>query len=179
MFPLTGADEPDAVRKLMSLSEKVRPHNSKLHPLPAHRNLMPSPRTGQRPPVSPRSNRPQTAVVLSPESSSVVSLGNIALRKSNTTSTSHAKYKNKASAIIRFESTFGKTITLVFVNDFSRNRFRRFKRIIQSDQFCGQLPAAVRHRLRSQQHRFIQLRQSQYEFRRLHQQPSSRQETSR
>ena len=163
----------------MSLSEKVRPHNSKLHPLPAHRNLMPSPRTGQRPPVSPRSNRPQTAVVLSPESSSVVSLGNIALRKSNTTSTSHAKYQNEASAIIRFESTFGKTITLVFVNYFFRNRFRRFKRIIESDQFCGQLPAAVRHRLRSQQHRFVQLRQSQYEFRRLHQQPPSRQETSR
>ena len=133
MFPLTGADEPDAVRKLMSLSKKVRPHNSKLHPLPAHRNLMPSPRTGQRPPVSPRSNRRQTAVVLSPESSSVVSLGNIALRKSNTTSTSHAKYQNEASAI-RFESTFGK---INYINITRRSKtIIRILLLLFQNTFC-------------------------------------------
>ncbi len=74
----------------MALSEKVRPHNQKLHPLPPNHKLQPplhSPGLGRRP-VSPRPPprlQQPSAVHLSPESSSVVSLSNIALRKSATT----------------------------------------------------------------------------------------------
>ena len=99
IFP--GAEEPEAVRKLMSLSEKVKPHNSKLHPLPGHHiavpSLHPSPGVTRRP-VSPGrvagAHRPMAAVHLTAESSSVSSLGNrTALRKSQTPSTSgRARY---------------------------------------------------------------------------------------
>ncbi|KAL5018416.1 hypothetical protein ScPMuIL_004138 [Solemya velum] len=73
--PKFGAASPEAVRKLMALSDKVRPHNSK-YPLPS----VVSPTLGRRPPTSPRHLR-NLPVHLSSESSSVVSLSNIALRK--------------------------------------------------------------------------------------------------
>lgn len=88
-FPSTGTESPQAVRKLMLLSDKVRPHNPKLNPLPAHHTLGPPLHSpgGVRRPVSPRQpQRAPAAVHLSAESSSVVSLGNMALRKSTTTS---------------------------------------------------------------------------------------------
>ena len=86
----TGTESPQAVRKLMSLSEKVRPHNPKQHHLPGHHTLnMPgtshSP-GGTRRPLSPRHNRAPGAVHLSTESSSLVNLGTMTLRKSTTAS---------------------------------------------------------------------------------------------
>lgn len=68
-------------RKLMALSGKVRPHDSK-NPLPSitSPNLSSS---GRRQPMSPRHSRPP--VHLSAESSSVVSLSNIANRKPSRT----------------------------------------------------------------------------------------------
>ncbi|XP_021348182.1 rap guanine nucleotide exchange factor 6-like isoform X7 [Mizuhopecten yessoensis] len=77
--PKFGAESPEAIRKLMGLTDKVRPHNSK-HSLPSAPNLT-SPMSGRRQPTSPRHARPIPALHLSPESSSVVSLSNIALRK--------------------------------------------------------------------------------------------------
>ncbi|XP_033756431.1 rap guanine nucleotide exchange factor 6-like isoform X5 [Pecten maximus] len=77
--PKFGAESPEAIRKLMGLTDKVRPHNSK-HSLPSAPNLT-SPMSGRRQPTSPRHARPLPALHLSPESSSVVSLSNIALRK--------------------------------------------------------------------------------------------------
>lgn len=67
-------------RKLMALSGKVKPHDSK-NPLPA----LTSPNLssgGRRQPMSPRHVRP---VHLSAESSSVISLSNIANRKPSRT----------------------------------------------------------------------------------------------
>ena len=89
MFPPPGAESPDAVRKLMSLSDKVRPHNSKQNPLPpaSHVPVLRSntvPGVGGRlAPVSPRQLR-VPAVHLTAESSSVVSLSGIAFRKNHT-----------------------------------------------------------------------------------------------
>ncbi|XP_069123814.1 rap guanine nucleotide exchange factor 6-like isoform X8 [Argopecten irradians] len=77
--PKFGAESPEAIRKLMGLTDKVRPHNSK-HSLPSAPTLT-SPMSGRRQPTSPRHARPLPALHLSPESSSVVSLSNIALRK--------------------------------------------------------------------------------------------------
>ncbi|XP_064594655.1 rap guanine nucleotide exchange factor 6-like isoform X3 [Liolophura sinensis] len=78
--PKFGAASPEAVRKLMSLTDKVRPHNPK-HPMPP----VGSPFQGRRP-TSPRySNSRPLAVHLSPESSSVVSLSNLGFRKPSRT----------------------------------------------------------------------------------------------
>ena len=77
-FLCAGAESPEAVRKLMSLSDKVRPHNSKANPLPPKSVLSlataKSPHVGRRP-ASPRQQRPAPAVAvsLSAEDSSVVS----------------------------------------------------------------------------------------------------------
>ncbi|KAI0240211.1 hypothetical protein LSAT2_009081, partial [Lamellibrachia satsuma] len=83
---LLGAESPDAVRKLMSLSDKVRPHNSKQNPLPPtshvpvlRANTVPVV-GGRMAPVSPRQLR-VPAMHLTAESSSVLSLSNIAFRK--------------------------------------------------------------------------------------------------
>ena len=79
---MTGAESPDAVRKLMGLTEKVRPHNSKSNPLPPHHLMQPkSPAVGRKPPVSPRGLRQPapSAVNLSAES-----LGNMAVVKKGT-----------------------------------------------------------------------------------------------
>lgn len=77
--PKFGAQSPEAVRKLMSLSEKSRPHNPK-HVVPGK-----SPNTQRKmPSMSPRQMRQLHHAHLSPESSSVVSLSSIAMRKSNT-----------------------------------------------------------------------------------------------
>ena len=72
--PFSGAESPEAVRKLMSLSEKVRPHNNKKDPLPAHHNLMP--RSPLQPNRQRRVQRTQAAppVHLNAESSSVLSV---------------------------------------------------------------------------------------------------------
>lgn len=79
-LPMLGAASPEAVRKLMSLTDKVRPHNPK-HPMPP----VGSPFQGRRP-TSPRySNSRPLAVHLSPESSSVVSLSNLGFRKPSRT----------------------------------------------------------------------------------------------
>ncbi|XP_013407362.1 rap guanine nucleotide exchange factor 2 isoform X1 [Lingula anatina] len=77
--PKFGAKSPDAVRKLLSLSEdKVRPHN------PKHPTLkLNSPGNQRRLPLSPQPGRLKHTH-LSPESSSVVSLSSIAMRKSHT-----------------------------------------------------------------------------------------------
>ena len=89
VFPPPGAESPDAVRKLMSLSDKVRPHNSKQNPLPPtshvpvlRSNTVPG-AGGRLAPVSPRQLR-VPAVHLTAESSSVVSLSGIAFRKTHT-----------------------------------------------------------------------------------------------
>ena len=73
--PSLGAETVENTRKLMALSGKVRPHDSKV-PLP---HITSPSLSGKRPPVSPRHVRP--SVHLSAESSSVVSLSNIAHRK--------------------------------------------------------------------------------------------------
>lgn len=86
---LAGTESPGAVRKIMALTDKVRPHNPKI-PVPP----VTSPGQGRRGPSSPRhtSLMPQglghTAgqgrmmpVRLTHESSSVVSLSNMPLRK--------------------------------------------------------------------------------------------------
>ena len=89
MFVISGAESPEAVRKLMSLSDKVRPHNSKTNPLPTRNALMlaKSPRIGVRHPSSPKQVKPAApvAVALSAEDSSVASFANMAIgnRKSN------------------------------------------------------------------------------------------------
>ncbi|KAL3876620.1 hypothetical protein ACJMK2_034439 [Sinanodonta woodiana] len=71
--PKFGAGTVENTRKLMALSDKVRPHDPKV-PLPpvTSPNL-----SGRRPPQSPRHVK-QNPVHLSSESSSVVSLSNIA-----------------------------------------------------------------------------------------------------
>ena len=79
-----GAEEPEAVRKLMGLANNVKPHNQKKHPVvhiptpPLHTAHHP------KPPVSPRNARSLQAVNLCSESNSVVSLNHI--RKSATSS---------------------------------------------------------------------------------------------
>ena len=89
LFVISGAESPEAVRKLMSLSDKVRPHNSKTNPLPTRNALMlaKSPRIGVRHPSSPKQVKPAApvAVALSAEDSSVASFANMAIgnRKSN------------------------------------------------------------------------------------------------
>ncbi|KAL4239412.1 hypothetical protein ACF0H5_000227 [Mactra antiquata] len=79
--PKFGAETVENTFKLMALSGKVRPRDSKI-PLPSitSPNLSSS---GRRQPMSPRHNRPP--VHLSAESSSVVSLSNIANRKPSRT----------------------------------------------------------------------------------------------
>ena len=86
-----GTDSPDAVRKMMALSDKSRPLNPK-HAAYIHNA---SPNSSRRP-APPHNNAPklggggglrpplQPVVNLSPESSSVVSLTGIAMRKSRT-----------------------------------------------------------------------------------------------
>ena len=74
-FASSGAESPEAIRKLMGLSDKVRPHTSK-HPHPPT-NLT-SPMSNRRQQHSPRHTRP---VHLTPESSSVISLSHINSRK--------------------------------------------------------------------------------------------------
>ncbi|XP_045212105.2 rap guanine nucleotide exchange factor 6-like isoform X7 [Mercenaria mercenaria] len=80
--PKFGAETVENTRKLMALSGKVKPHDSK-NPLPP---LITSPNLssgGRRQPISPRHVRP--TVHLSAESSSVISLSNIANRKPSRT----------------------------------------------------------------------------------------------
>ena len=94
---MTGAESPEAVRKLMSLSDKVRPHNSKHNPLPPKSVLMAtkSPRVGRRPP-SPRQQRPAAAVSLSAEDSSLVSLSSRPASATSATSAGAAASKKVA-----------------------------------------------------------------------------------
>lgn len=76
----TGAATVENTRKLMALSGKVKPHDSKT-PLPALTS--PNLSGGRRQPISPRHSR--QPVHLTAESSSVVSLSNIANRKPSRT----------------------------------------------------------------------------------------------
>lgn len=76
----TGAGTVENTRKLMALSGKVKPHDSKT-PLPTLTS--PNLSGGRRQPISPRHSRPP--VHLTAESSSVVSLSNIANRKPSRT----------------------------------------------------------------------------------------------
>ena len=64
---ILGAESPGAVRKLMSLSDKVRPHNPKV---PVGKLVSPTPNRRSGAPVSPRigPSRP-VPVNLTPESS--------------------------------------------------------------------------------------------------------------
>ncbi|XP_048248295.1 rap guanine nucleotide exchange factor 6-like isoform X4 [Haliotis rufescens] len=77
--PKFGAESPGAVRKIMALTDKVRPHNPKI-PLPP----VTSPLSGRRQ-TSPRHARAMQHVHLSSESSSVVSLSNMHIRKPSRT----------------------------------------------------------------------------------------------
>ena len=97
---MTGAESPEAVRKLMSLSDKVRPHNSKHNPLPPKSVLMAtkSPRVGRRPP-SPRQQRPAAAVSLSVEDSSLVSLSSRPASASSATSGAGAAASKKVAVV--------------------------------------------------------------------------------
>ncbi|XP_041363202.1 rap guanine nucleotide exchange factor 6-like isoform X3 [Gigantopelta aegis] len=71
--PKFGSESPGAVRKIMALTDKVRPHNPKI-PVPP----VTSPISGRRGQTSPRHGaRPHHMVHLSPESSSVISLSNM------------------------------------------------------------------------------------------------------
>ena len=76
LYPSIGAETVENTRKLMALSGKVRPHDPKV-PLPTVTS--PSLSGKRQQPMSPRHVRP--SVRLSAESSSVVSLSNIAHRK--------------------------------------------------------------------------------------------------
>ncbi|XP_078318508.1 rap guanine nucleotide exchange factor 2-like isoform X9 [Crassostrea virginica] len=82
--PKFGAESPQAIQKLMGLSASVKPHKSHypLPPAPSGVNS-PSVSSGRRPPTSPRHSAALRShpVHLSPESSSVVSLSNIACRR--------------------------------------------------------------------------------------------------
>ena len=73
--PRFGAESPEAIRKLISLSDKVRPHTSKHSHPPTN---LTSPMSNRRQHHSPRHTRP---VHLTPESSSVISLSHINSRK--------------------------------------------------------------------------------------------------
>lgn len=85
LFPLAGTESPGAVRKIMALTDKVRPHNPKI-PVPP----VTSPGAGRRGPSSPR-HAPGVGhplaqgrllpVRLTHESSSVISVGNMPPRK--------------------------------------------------------------------------------------------------
>lgn len=80
-FPSLGAETVENTRKLMALSGKVKPHDSK-NPLPS----LTSPNLSsacRRQPMSPRHARPP--IHLTAESSSVISLSNIANRKPSRT----------------------------------------------------------------------------------------------
>jgi len=69
---LTGAESVEAVQKLMSLTDRVRPHDSKKHPLPASASL-PAASAAVRP-LSPFRHRRcplPSSVALSPDSSSL------------------------------------------------------------------------------------------------------------
>ena len=79
-FHHTGAQTVENTRKLMALSGKVKPHDSKTT-LPALTS--PNLSGGRRQPISPRHVR--QPVHLTAESSSVVSLSNIANRKPSRT----------------------------------------------------------------------------------------------
>ncbi|KAK2161503.1 hypothetical protein LSH36_115g03031 [Paralvinella palmiformis] len=82
-FALIGAESPEAVRKMLALSDKVRPHNPK-HSVPTHHIITPHSPGTRRQPGSPKQKRPPpppVAVNLSPESSSVLSLSNITHKK--------------------------------------------------------------------------------------------------
>ena len=74
-FASSGAESPEAIRKLMGLSDKVRPHTSKHSHPPTN---LTSPMSNRRQQHSPRHTRP---VHLTPESSSVISLSHINSRK--------------------------------------------------------------------------------------------------
>ncbi|XP_061196472.1 rap guanine nucleotide exchange factor 2-like isoform X5 [Saccostrea echinata] len=82
--PKFGAESPQAIQKLMGLSASVKPHKSH-YPLPPAPSGVTSPSlsSGRRPPTSPRHSAALRShpVHLSPESSSVVSLSNIAYRR--------------------------------------------------------------------------------------------------
>ncbi|KAK3090078.1 hypothetical protein FSP39_008974 [Pinctada imbricata] len=85
--PKFGAESPDAIRKLMGLTASVKPHKSN-HPLPPAPVASPLLSSGRRPPTSPRHQPPAMRshpLHLSPESSSVISLSNIAYRKPHRT----------------------------------------------------------------------------------------------
>ncbi|XP_063444358.1 rap guanine nucleotide exchange factor 6-like isoform X2 [Mytilus trossulus] len=74
--PRFGAESPEAIRKLMGLSDKVRPHTSKHTHHHPPTNLT-SPMSNRRQQHSPRHTRP---VHLTPESSSVISMSHISSR---------------------------------------------------------------------------------------------------
>lgn len=77
----SGAESPQAIQKLMGLSTSVKPHKSHYPHTPAPSGVTsPSLSSGRRPPTSPRHSAALRShpVHLSPESSSVVSLSNIA-----------------------------------------------------------------------------------------------------
>ncbi|XP_060559630.1 rap guanine nucleotide exchange factor 6-like isoform X9 [Ruditapes philippinarum] len=78
--PKFGAATVENTRKLMALSGKIKPHDSK-NPLPITSPNLSS--GGRRQPMSPRHARP--TLHLSAESSSVISLSNIANRKPSRT----------------------------------------------------------------------------------------------
>lgn len=84
--PPTGAESPGAVRKIMALSDKVRPHNPKI-PVPSVTSPGQGRRTGPSSPrhvhgpSHPMMQSRMPPVRLTQESSSVVSLSNIPLRK--------------------------------------------------------------------------------------------------
>lgn len=77
----SGAESPQAIQKLMGLSTSVKPHKSHYPHTPAPSGVTsPSLSSGRRPPTSPRHSAALRShpVHLSPESSSVISLSNIA-----------------------------------------------------------------------------------------------------
>jgi hypothetical protein len=81
---MSGAATVENTRKLMALSGKIKPHDSK-NPLPITSPNLSS--GGRRQPMSPRHARP--TLHLSAESSSVISLSNIANRKPSRTGKIH------------------------------------------------------------------------------------------
>ncbi|XP_052266467.1 rap guanine nucleotide exchange factor 6-like isoform X4 [Dreissena polymorpha] len=93
--PKFGAETVEHTHKLMALSGKVKPHESKI----PHSLTSPNLSGGRRQPMSPRHSRPP--VHLTTESSSVVSLSNIANRKPSRTASVNSTESHSPTASIK------------------------------------------------------------------------------
>eukprot|EP00106_Octopus_bimaculoides_P019406 XP_014786848.1 PREDICTED: rap guanine nucleotide exchange factor 2-like isoform X2 [Octopus bimaculoides] len=99
--PKFGSESPEAVRKLLALSNKVRPHNPKQHHPPTP---LTSPITPRRP-TSPRQTR-SVPVLLSHESSSVNSMSNLTRKPSRTGSIGSSESASPTSSLNSYQHQY-------------------------------------------------------------------------